>query len=241
MMNKLAFIIEDDFDGSMVFAKAAEANGLEPEQIMTGNRALERIGESVPTLVVLDLHLPVVPGPDILKKIRADSRLADTLVVVVTADPRMAEIIRDEADLVLLKPTTFSQVRDLLGRLLALRERNSKPATPPPAAEPEKALAAAEAKTAEVKEPEAGQPEVKEAAEKPVSNGEGPAVTAQPAAEKPVVEADSKPTDSAKDAKEPQTEEAAKVASPGKAEVAAPTPKEATVAAEKPSEHSPAN
>jgi len=136
MTNKLAFIIEDDFDGSMVFAKAVEANGLEPEQIMTGNRALERIAESVPTLVVLDLHLPVVPGPDILKKIRADGRLSDTLVVVVTADPRMADVIREEADLVLLKPTTFSQVRDLVGRLLALRERNVRAAAahPEPAA-----------------------------------------------------------------------------------------------------------
>jgi CheY-like chemotaxis protein len=140
MSNKLAFVIEDDFDGSMVFAKALEANGLEPEQIMTGNLAIERLERSVPTLVILDLHLPVVSGPDILRKIRADGRLSDTLVVVVTADPRMADIIREEADLVLLKPTTFSQVRDLVGRLMALRERNTKVVAAtdaaPPAPEP---------------------------------------------------------------------------------------------------------
>lgn len=125
MIRKLAFVIEDDYDGSMVFSKALEANGLKAEQIMEGKLALERLAKAIPALVVLDLHLPNVSGPDILKQIRADSRLKSTLVVVVTADSRMADMIKDEADLVLLKPTTFSQVRDLVGRLLAVRARTA--------------------------------------------------------------------------------------------------------------------
>ena len=186
MSNKLAFVIEDDFDGSMVFAKAVEANGLEPEQIMTGNRALERIAESVPTLVVLDLHLPVVPGPDILKKIRADERLHETLVVVVTADPRMADLIREEADLVLLKPTTFSQVRDLVGRLLALRDRNTRIAAAHP--EPAEAahapvptaaeLAPVHPELVETAAAPAAVPVTAEPAVKPSSNGDGAAQAA---------------------------------------------------------------
>jgi CheY-like chemotaxis protein len=135
MSSKLAFVIEDDYDGSMVFSKALEANGLKAEQIMEGKLALERLAKSVPALVVLDLHLPNVSGPDILKQIRADSRMKSTLVVVVTADSRMADMIKDDADLVLLKPTTFSQVRDLVGRLLAVRARNV-PAKPAPAPSP---------------------------------------------------------------------------------------------------------
>jgi hypothetical protein len=39
-------------------------------------------------------------------------RFSDTIVIVATADPRMADLIRGQADLVLMKPTTFSQVRD---------------------------------------------------------------------------------------------------------------------------------
>lgn len=136
MSGKLAFVIEDDYDASMVFSKALEANGLKTEQIMEGKLALERLDKSVPALVVLDLHLPNVSGPDILKQIRADSRQKSTLVVVVTADSRIADMIKDEADLVLLKPTTFSQVRDLVGRLLAVRARTGplKPAPAPDSA-----------------------------------------------------------------------------------------------------------
>ena len=210
MTNKLAFVIEDDFDGSMVFAKAVEANGLEPEQIMTGSRALERLAESVPTLVMLDLHLPVVPGPDILKRIRADERLGETLVVVVTADPRMADLIREEADLVLLKPTPFSQVRDLVGRLLALRERNVRVA----ATHPEPAAAAP-----------APVPTAAELAIVPSSNGDGAAQAAAPAAHPAAPEKHVK-------AKNRKPAEAAVEASTEK-------PAEAPAATEKPAGHGP--
>jgi hypothetical protein len=44
-------------------------------------------------------------------------------VIIASADARMADMIRAEADLVLLKPTTFSQVRDLASRLVKRRMR----------------------------------------------------------------------------------------------------------------------
>lgn len=62
---------------------------------------------------MLDLRLPRVPGPDILRQIRADARLAETRVIIASAHPHIAEDIRKEADLVLLKPISFSQLRDL--------------------------------------------------------------------------------------------------------------------------------
>lgn len=87
-----------------------------------GRLALERLAEVVPNLVVLDLHLPYVSGVDILHQIRADERLADTQVFITTADPLIAESLRFEADLVLLKPVSFHQLRNLSSRL---RLRNS--------------------------------------------------------------------------------------------------------------------
>jgi hypothetical protein len=45
-------------------------------------------------------------------------RLSETIVIVATADPRMADLIRAQADLVLMKPTTFSQVRELASRFM---------------------------------------------------------------------------------------------------------------------------
>ncbi len=70
----------------------------------------------MPTVVVLDLHLPHVNGLDILAKIRGDERLKDAKVIISTADPRMSDMAED-ADFVLIKPISFAQLRDLSKRL----------------------------------------------------------------------------------------------------------------------------
>ncbi len=122
MNDSLALIIEDDPKLSVIFAKALEAADFQTEVVLDGRLALERLAEIVPNLVILDLHLPYVSGVDILRQIRADERLADTQVVIATADPLIAESLRFEADLVLLKPVSFHQLRNLGSRL---RLRNS--------------------------------------------------------------------------------------------------------------------
>jgi CheY-like chemotaxis protein len=71
---------------------------------------------------VLDLHLPEVSGSEILAAIRANASLAHTKVVLATADHLTAESLREDADLVLLKPISFKQLRDLSGRLHRKRE-----------------------------------------------------------------------------------------------------------------------
>jgi DNA-binding response OmpR family regulator len=124
--NGLALVIEDDFDASVIFAKAFEVLDFKTEVIVSGNDAVERLKEVVPEIILLDLHLPGVLGTNILRSIRADERLKETLVIVATADPRSADLIQDMADLVLIKPTTFSQVRDLAARLTAPRRRKQE-------------------------------------------------------------------------------------------------------------------
>jgi DNA-binding response OmpR family regulator len=113
MSELLGLIIEDDDDLSVIFSEALQAAGFKTEIIQSGDQALARLAVTTPDVVVLDLHLPRVAGMDILHQIRADARLAKTRVIVATAHPRMAESLRDEADLVLLKPISFSQLRDL--------------------------------------------------------------------------------------------------------------------------------
>ncbi len=125
-MGRKAMVIEDDFDASVIFAKALEVLGFETEIVRDGAVALEKLATVVPEIIVLDLHLPNVVGTQILRQIRADERLSELRVIVATADPRSAELIQPLADLVLLKPTTFSQVRDLASRLISVPRSSSK-------------------------------------------------------------------------------------------------------------------
>jgi DNA-binding response OmpR family regulator len=117
LSNRLALIIEDSQTQAIILAEALQAAGFEVEIIVTGDAALARLADVMPDVVVLDLHLPGVSGTDILRYIRAEARLDQTHVIVVTSEPQTADIIQDEADLVLLKPVDFAQLRDLAARL----------------------------------------------------------------------------------------------------------------------------
>jgi CheY-like chemotaxis protein len=68
-------------------------------------------------MVILDLNLPQVSGAEILARIRTDTRLLKTCVIVATAHPQLADSVQGEADLVLLKPISFTQLRSLATRL----------------------------------------------------------------------------------------------------------------------------
>jgi two-component system cell cycle response regulator DivK len=120
MKEKFALIVEDDPDLATIFSEAVKAAGFSTEVIRRGDRALERLHEIAPQVIVLDLHLPHVSGNDILKFVRGDDRLAKTRVIIATADARMAELLHEQADLVLLKPISFIQLRTLAERLGAI-------------------------------------------------------------------------------------------------------------------------
>jgi CheY-like chemotaxis protein len=114
----LALVVEDDPDLSTIFASALESAGFEVEVINDGGKALARLVDVVPHLVILDLHLPHLSGANALRQIHADRRLIETRVVICTADAAMASELGKQADLVLLKPVMYSQMRDLAIRLV---------------------------------------------------------------------------------------------------------------------------
>lgn len=117
----LAFVVEDDEDLSFIFAEALRSAGFRPEILRDGQSAMDRLAETAPVVVILDLHLPHVAGTDILKYIRETEHLQSVRVVVATADARLAEQTDRQADFVLIKPISFSLLRDLTSRLWSNR------------------------------------------------------------------------------------------------------------------------
>ena len=53
----------------------------------------------------------------LLRQIRSTPALAGVKVVIASADPITADMLSPESDLVLVKPVSFSQLRDLAQRL----------------------------------------------------------------------------------------------------------------------------
>ncbi|MBE2223521.1 MAG: response regulator [Anaerolineae bacterium] len=121
MSDFLALIIEDDAAISAIYAESLEMAGYETEIIDNGRSAIKRIQEIIPALILLDLHLPEIFGEDVLKAIKNEPKLAKTRIFIATADHIRAEDLRDDVDLILLKPISFMQLRDM-----ALRFRPAK-------------------------------------------------------------------------------------------------------------------
>jgi DNA-binding response OmpR family regulator len=116
-MEANALIVEDDSDLANLFAEALRAAKFEPEIASDGRIAIERLGQMIPQVVVLDLNLPEVSGETLLKHIRTDPRLSQTYVILTSADSQTVQKLEGQADFALVKPVSFTQLRDLAARL----------------------------------------------------------------------------------------------------------------------------
>ena len=119
MTKPLALIIEDDPQLNAIVSITLRVD-FEIESLTDGNAGLERLKQTIPNVVILDLNLPGASGKEILQSIRADERLSKTRIILTTADERQAETLREEADIILLKPVSPSQLKELALRLRSI-------------------------------------------------------------------------------------------------------------------------
>ncbi len=115
-----ALVVEDDRDLSLIFSQALRSAGFAVETVNTAIDAITWLTDFIPQVVTLDLHLQQTKGDEILRYIRAEPRLAQVNVILTTADAAMADALSDQADYVLIKPISFTQLRDLTARLKTL-------------------------------------------------------------------------------------------------------------------------
>lgn len=115
-----ALIVEDDPDLSTIFCQALRMSGFEVACVSTPPEAYTYLAGFTPHLVTLDLHLKEqTSGAEILDYLHAEPRLAHTHIIITTADAAKAGLLEDQADIVLVKPISFTQLRDLALRLKA--------------------------------------------------------------------------------------------------------------------------
>jgi CheY-like chemotaxis protein len=89
----LVIIIEDDFDMYNMFKMVVElVPEYDVEVITDGAAALKRLDDpSLPTLVLLDLHLPHVEGDEFLRMAQANPIWKDVPIYIITGDHKLAE------------------------------------------------------------------------------------------------------------------------------------------------------
>lgn len=87
-----------------------------------GERSLELLRSVRPDVVILDMMMPRRSGLEVLSEMRQEEELADTRVIVLTAQPGTREqALRAGADLVMVKPFEPEQIVAAVEEVLAER------------------------------------------------------------------------------------------------------------------------
>jgi DNA-binding response OmpR family regulator len=104
-------LIRISLDGPYSFAEADD-----------GEKSLEIARRLRPDVIILDMMMPRLSGLEVLSEIRGDRGLAETPVIVLTAQPSTKdEALRGGADIVMVKPFEPEQITAAVEEVLAGR------------------------------------------------------------------------------------------------------------------------
>lgn len=94
-------IVDDERSLRFLVRVILENEGYDVVEAHHGAVALERVQESRPDLIMIDLMMPVMGGRELIERLRSDPQVATIPIVVLSAN---ADLVADMADAALSKP-----------------------------------------------------------------------------------------------------------------------------------------
>jgi two-component system cell cycle response regulator DivK len=127
-------LIVDDFEPNRdLYAYVLSSNGFRVAVASTGQEALDQAFQLRPDLIIMDLSLPVISGPDAARRLKADERTRHIPIVIITAYdlPNAAAELGCEA--ILTKPCLpDTMLAEITRAFNAQDDRRESPAGMPP-------------------------------------------------------------------------------------------------------------
>jgi CheY-like chemotaxis protein len=105
-------VVDDDPDIRDTVREILEGEGYAVRSAENGEEALEMLGEATPCVMLLDMMMPVMSGPEVLIELERTHRLGSLPVVVVSAHISQCEGVRQ----VLKKPVALDVLLEVVGR-----------------------------------------------------------------------------------------------------------------------------
>jgi chemosensory pili system protein ChpA (sensor histidine kinase/response regulator) len=123
-----ALVVDDSITVRRVTQRLLERHGMRVATARDGVDALTILQDHVPDVVLLDIEMPRMDGYELATQIRADARLRDVPIVMITSrvgEKHRAKAIEIGVDDYLGKPYQESQLLDAIEPLLARRQTSS--------------------------------------------------------------------------------------------------------------------
>jgi signal transduction histidine kinase/CheY-like chemotaxis protein len=122
--------IEDNVSNLQLVERVMQRRGIALISAMRPQLGLDLASEHRPDLVLLDLHLPDMPGQEVFRRLQANPKTADIPVVVLSADARpslITDMLQRGVRAFLTKPLDVRELLELLDTVAQERERGTSP------------------------------------------------------------------------------------------------------------------
>ncbi len=118
-MNGHILVVEDDLDLLGLVEMVLQDAGYRVRTASDGLRALERVAEEMPRLILLDMRMPVMNGWEFAREFRSRYGRACPIVVVTAAENAQLRAAEIEAEGWLAKPFDLDDVLGMVTRFVA--------------------------------------------------------------------------------------------------------------------------
>lgn len=122
MNNKIA-VIDDDVEILSLIENILSDNGYDVKTYSEPSGIIQELREYLPSLILLDIHMPSRSGIDVLKEIKKDPVLKKIPVVMLTVEGSLSEIqtsLLYGANTYILKPAQSKDILEIVRNLLVV-------------------------------------------------------------------------------------------------------------------------
>jgi CheY-like chemotaxis protein len=118
-------LVEDTEDNRLMMRRLLELSGYRVSEAVNGIEAVKAAERETPSIILMDLSLPLVDGLAATRRIRQLPDLAQVPIIAVSAHDTAdfhAEALAAGCDAYITKPIDYSELEDLIADLTAKQE-----------------------------------------------------------------------------------------------------------------------